>query len=102
MKVTERMLLSAILSRRAAGQAGRRNPALIRSELVQTGPGKIETLQNPRSWIAKNWRESMLKKSLLMALTAIVATTSIASAQNYSPPPGSDPQGYYSRYDGDG
>ena len=44
----------------------------------------------------------MLKKSLLMALTAIVATSSIASAQNYAPPPGSDPQGYYSRYDGDG
>lgn len=44
----------------------------------------------------------MFKKSLLMAMTAILATSTVASAQNYAPPPGSDPYGYYSRYDGDG
>ncbi len=44
----------------------------------------------------------MLKKSAMMALSALVATTSVACAQNYSPPPGADPYGYYSRFDGDG
>lgn len=44
----------------------------------------------------------MFRKTIVTACAALMATTTIASAQNYSPPPGSDPQGYYSRYDGDG
>jgi surface antigen len=44
----------------------------------------------------------VLKKLMIMATAAVLLAASPALAQPWSPPPGSDPEGYYSRSDHDG